>query len=527
MEVTAARPASSSDTRTAYAEDGITDAPGLTATWSTGDKLGVIAVHYDSDKGNYYDAPSADNYLVAQGDGGEATMTFTGTPTKSDVDRYRFYYPFPDGTIGKIDEKEKAVIYDFTGQTCNLTTPLAELGKRDLMLKGSAVNPADGPIKLYRYTAVLRFDLKLPQDAGTIDSIEFRKTDGNIPTVLKLVGNTYSDEKHSNILSLKITNDEKAPGARTIKAYMVTPGFRIDADDVITVRAIADDAVYSHTFAPFSLYIQYDQVHTFAPEAELVKEKVTAWAGSNIYWDNEARQLTFDPAGTTEHQYYQGVFFKWGSLVGISPALINLQDWTGETTVYRPSYNADKSENSTWEDVEAKIMKYNNLTDIPYYEETDASMHNAGKNSLYNKQNLWKDCKGDICQYLGATNPALKGYRMPRAEEFGTYDDWELRTDGDWKDEYKMAEKNGTANLGAKGYLKHKSGIIFPAAGFRLSNGSVQAVGQNGVYWSSSARSTVIASALIFSKSLTKSNVTPDFGHASQIACSVRCIKEE
>jgi hypothetical protein len=63
--------------------------------------------------------------------------------------------------------------------------------------------------------------------------------------------------------------------------------------------------------------------------------------------------LTFKPAGYkgTEN-YYQGVFFKWGSLVGVSPVGGNYVAGnvsTTGTTLYVPAYNSSSARSSTWE----------------------------------------------------------------------------------------------------------------------------------------------------------------------------------
>ncbi|MDR0940112.1 MAG: hypothetical protein LBN29_12340, partial [Mediterranea sp.] len=75
--------------------------------------------------------------------------------------------------------------------------------------------------------------------------------------------------------------------------------------------------------------------------------KRLTWATSNIYWDGA--KLTFDadaanggvakgvPSVTTANSpYYQGVFFKWGSLVGIAP-VGDAAAFSNTTVVYKPN----------------------------------------------------------------------------------------------------------------------------------------------------------------------------------------------
>ncbi|MDR0891262.1 MAG: hypothetical protein LBN24_01435 [Mediterranea sp.] len=71
------------------------------------------------------------------------------------------------------------------------------------------------------------------------------------------------------------------------------------------------------------------------------------WAASNIYWDG--KKLTFDqyggsdPAGATTDRpvdpnspYYAGVYFKWGSLIGVSPIDHKNADGTTWMTIFMP-----------------------------------------------------------------------------------------------------------------------------------------------------------------------------------------------
>ncbi|MDR0939255.1 MAG: hypothetical protein LBN29_07880 [Mediterranea sp.] len=155
--------------------------------------------------------------------------------------------------------------------------------------------------------------------------------------------------------------------------------------------------------------------------------KRLTWATSNIYWDGT--KLTFDadavngggvvagrvPSATTDSSpYYQGVYFKWGSLVGIAPVgpvtnpsagYISIFD--DRTHVYLPTTN-EAGYNSSYEDghIESGLF-----TDIPappfsvlpaYGSFTGRTMKDAGTGIWY----------GDICAYI--TNGI---WHMPTSKE--------------------------------------------------------------------------------------------------------------
>jgi hypothetical protein len=116
--------------------------------------------------------------------------------------------------------------------------------------------------------------------------------------------------------------------------------------------------------------------------------RVPIFARSNIYWDGNSSsgKLTFVKAKDTPPQDdskkgYQGVLFKWGSLVGVSPAQVSSNnDYTNRITpIYVPIVNTTLSA-STWKPttstgVKAAVGTAENwttwsgdysATDIPY-----------------------------------------------------------------------------------------------------------------------------------------------------------------
>jgi hypothetical protein len=181
------------------------------------------------------------------------------------------------------------------------------------------------------------------------------------------------------------------------------------------------------------------------------------WARSNIYWDDVTDpsnpKLTFIPAdGTTDYQGYQGVFFKWGSLVGVSPALtpgakVGGKAFSGTTPIYVPIVNATDLALSTWKattgDAMANDPDFPDVTSnwtswdtnsygaahIPYLD----PRHNTSGTVAFGRANryaidddrnvydVYKGFCGDICQYLSTKTHAVPGdYRLPTSYEFGT-----------------------------------------------------------------------------------------------------------
>jgi hypothetical protein len=186
--------------------------------------------------------------------------------------------------------------------------------------------------------------------------------------------------------------------------------------------------------------------------------RIPRWAGSNIYWDEitdpENPKLTFDPEGSTENQGYQGVYFRFGSLVGISPA----QPFRTNDPVYSPTdlyVPYGYPSNPRWKatnvlavkddpDIPAATDNYTTFTilspsdpltsapstDIPYLDASYPAT-NYGKNSTFvmdeerNTKEMYEGLRGDICQYLGKTGAASTGYRLPAASEMSTGSLWD------------------------------------------------------------------------------------------------------
>jgi hypothetical protein len=145
------------------------------------------------------------------------------------------------------------------------------------------------------------------------------------------------------------------------------------------------------------------------------------WAGSNIYWDGT--RLTFAAPGTDDKQYYQGVFFRWGSLVGISP----VGDFdAGTTPIYVPT---SSGETVTWTKTNlttAQSASYSYYFSTPHTDYTSYKFDyipyvNTGEVSLGTTSPTYDPgaFKGDICRYLTETGDAPDGnWVMPTLADF-------------------------------------------------------------------------------------------------------------
>jgi hypothetical protein len=189
------------------------------------------------------------------------------------------------------------------------------------------------------------------------------------------------------------------------------------------------------------------EVYTFEPASALQLDR---WAGSNIYWDETTEKLAFE-----QNPYemgkstYQGVFFQWGSLTGISPVGT---DWSGSIPIY--SNSSGQSTSATW----SSIDRYTGTT-------VDGDELPA---------------EYDICYQL--TGGA---WRMPTKAELPTATATAVGTSG----AITTTANEGTDNIRV-GHLFNKQ-VYVPAAGNRdNSNGELYPAGQNNLYWSNTANNS-------------------------------------
>jgi hypothetical protein len=279
--------------------------------------------------------------------------------------------------------------------------------------------------------------------------------------------------------------------------------------------------------------IQYiDEVDVSDPPIDLdpalteayMPQPHSGFAGSNIYWDEANQWLTFDDVGVTAHQNYIGLYFKWGSLVGISPR-INAFD--AGTVLYIPAVNGNY--------VKTDAGKYvaGNWAGITHAAGT--RNFDAGQQPIAGVTDLRKSgyvtylttlpseraaYRGDICAYLSWRRGVPEGHwRMPTSAELeGSY----AKT-GNYVNIGGASSETGAQGLGP-GRSRTYAGktIFFAAGGFR--NPSTVQVGLAGGVWSASpSPDGITGRCLVF----TETTVTPAATQSRENAFPVRCVKKK
>ena len=279
------------------------------------------------------------------------------------------------------------------------------------------------------------------------------------------------------------------------------------------------------------------------------------FARSNIVWDAANQKLTFattvEENTTVAPANAQGVFFKWGSLVAISPV--------GTSNAFDPSQILYKANSyatySVWE----------GANDIPYANETSGKFgtNNTDEDDFDDYgpggtgYNVSAD-KGDICRYISAKGwvPAGENWRLPTMSEFqelmdefggfpysvqypanGGFTNINYLTpstpgyDAAWDNGYWQVPSGRWLGSGATAdaatgeqatKIPGTNSVYFPAGGNRNANGDASIVGYNGFAWSGSSYNTMNAHYLY-----VVSTRTYGAFYARYLALPVRCIRDD
>jgi hypothetical protein len=304
---------------------------------------------------------------------------------------------------------------------------------------------------------------------GTIQLTDGTAASTGTPTFSSWTGSGY--QRESELLVMP-----KASGTITVSI----PKDAIARQSLSTVPASAASATFTSELKPGYSY------------KLLVRLRIPIFARSNIYWDGTAGELTFERAdGVTDYEGYQGVFFKWGSLVGISP----VGSFGSSTPVYEPK--AIVTGDYSW----GEIPYWNSDTDVG---DPDISTLN-----------------GDICKYIDSD------YRLPLVGEFGTGMGWDQQGwewDGDFGD-ITTDKDDGTYDFIANGktYAKNTAmgDVIFPASGQRQENSALGTVGSFGSYWKSPVSGTTGGTCMTF----LSSAFMPYSAYDRRRALPIRCVQ--
>jgi uncharacterized protein (TIGR02145 family) len=241
------------------------------------------------------------------------------------------------------------------------------------------------------------------------------------------------------------------------------------------------------------------------------------FAYSNIFWDalanggvgglnfyTDANTLAVPTTRTADVDacYYQGLFFRWGSLIGLDPS----KNWDTTSIAYLPAGDGKHTQSTSYP-LDGNAPKT-----------IDTSLTQTGGLSDNYATATWKDTGyrstdsneyGDICAYL--TNGV---WRLPTAQEFDNFQ-WTEVTNG-VRSYVSLAD--GTAIVNHL-YVDNEFGVKLVEAG----NAAAKTMNQNGGinYWTSSISSTLNTESYSFTEN-TPSYVSSrrSRGHA------IRCIKD-
>jgi hypothetical protein len=207
-----------------------------------------------------------------------------------------------------------------------------------------------------------------------------------------------------------------------------------------------------------------------------LKKYPTIFAYSNVVWNGS--KLTFATTAaensTVAAGNVQGVYFRWGSLVAVSP--VGNGYVAGSSIVFSPTGIT----NYAW-------------GSIPYADETGAPFANdaatdddfAGYNgSGYNAS----AGKGDICRYITAQGWVSGSWRLPKGSELTAligektpiyYGTWTSlgSTPGGGNNAYGYYQPSSGVQLGTEN-------LTFPASGLFTGSGNSNNVGAHGYFWS-------------------------------------------
>jgi hypothetical protein len=329
-----------------------------------------------------------------------------------------------------------------------------------------------------------------------------------------------------------------------------TTGFTL----TIPAGAIQLTGVTTQNAASISFTNALEAGKRYTISVKLVKMIYTKFASSNIYWDDSdadptKHKLTFKPYSnrpdTVPENNYQGVFFKWGSLIGASPAGYLNSSFNQTDIVYVPSYNSGIS--STWSATTGYVWR-----DILNPTGEDSKTHTDRNNNwvILPAQNDPVDdwttaLTGDICQYISKTQGMVDGignalYRLPTSNEFGsdeTDNTWSGNkngwsrvdgpngnaTSGSWNQNYEHPDATGKRTTIRSGAFYGPTANFFPASGGRNNTiGNMLNVGNSGYYWSGSVNCT--SNEVDYNLGFSNVDINPFASNARYNGFPVRCV---
>jgi hypothetical protein len=261
------------------------------------------------------------------------------------------------------------------------------------------------------------------------------------------------------------------------------------------------------------------------------KIKQTNWASSNVYWDAGQNIMTFD-IGKIVHDSpihnKQGLFFKWGSLIGIAPGLDNHSpDFNPQTrTIYVPVSDISWITSTVYAEFTKNHFLGREWKDIPFVTDNIVSSDRTNQYLLGITNSA--TYQGDICKQISGQHGVPAGtWRMPTSKDFGD----DLNTSWQYNKEWfadapvnpaPMRSAEDGQNIIETGCHFHD--IYFPASGYRnVTNGSLTALGAEHLYWTGSACDSPAEAYCVHH---TQSLVRPVATISRGAALPVRCIRD-
>lgn len=283
--------------------------------------------------------------------------------------------------------------------------------------------------------------------------------------------------------------------------------------------------------------------------------KPERWARSNIVWDGS--KLTFAVTqrdNQTIPASSQGVFFKWGSLVPLSPVGAGY-------TASQILFSASGTNNYDWAaipHVEVTTGKFGSHSVV----EDDFYNFNDGNNTMGPGYSSTSD-RGDICRYISARGWVEGNWRLPTQQEYNeliaeigggegsvsngkypiydpvmvtptTNNSYGSSYNGFWQPEPGRWLGEGATRDGVRGtaaeLVPGGSSVYFPAGGFRVyysvgSQARLSRVGFSSHYWSgSSASGESGQDAYIIN--VNRDQAVRSIASRDDYALSVRCIRD-
>ena len=281
-------------------------------------------------------------------------------------------------------------------------------------------------------------------------------------------------------------------------------------------------------------------IHKITVTQQQIPPIAPRFARSNVVWDAANNKLTFattEAANGAIPANVQGVFFKWGSLVAISP--------TGTSILYNANqilFSANGTTNYTW----ANIPYINETTGkfgTHGTDEDDFDGYNGGTNMGGPGYNALTNT-GDICRYITDQGwvPSGERWRLPKQSELaalmaettsvsnnggfglvGFSPNTPSNVNGFWEVPSGRWLGKGAADAASRGteQVPGGSSVYFPVGGYRsYSSGYTNNAGYNSYSWSGSSNTTTAYDLYVYSGSANRDSSNHEYGF------TVRCIRE-